>query len=313
MPEIDEWYYTDAQQQQTGPVPFAKIKQLVSNEQIQPNTLLWNEDMIKWEPAEKVPGLFLSAPPLVLAPPLDLDSPQKDLNPYAPPLNVAPNTASALGSDTYTCSNIKRCSFGYFSGIWFIGFLLVMITVFPVRSHYTEPPGPLNYYGELQTQEDIQNHQRALNEHLQKFANRPAPTGAIALLAFGTILLLYSHILGLIYLYRAWYILQPSRNARTSPGKAVGYLFIPFYNIYWIFVAYAGWSPDWNNTRNKYSNLSHIPPSGDGLFMAMPIMSIASVIPVIGPTAGVLFEVLFAFVIHKMCKTINAVADTQAY
>jgi hypothetical protein len=38
-------------------------------------------------------------------------------------------------------------------------------------------------------------------------------------------------------LYRAWKCLQPGGLARTTPGKAIGFLFIPFFNLYWIFQA----------------------------------------------------------------------------
>jgi len=37
--------------------------------------------------------------------------------------------------------------------------------------------------------------------------------------------------------YRCWNAL-PERFRATTPGKAVGYLFIPFYNFYWAFVSW---------------------------------------------------------------------------
>jgi hypothetical protein len=38
-------------------------------------------------------------------------------------------------------------------------------------------------------------------------------------------------------LYNIWGLL-PVKHSPTTPAKAVGYLFIPFYNFYWVFVAY---------------------------------------------------------------------------
>ena len=42
-----------------------------------------------------------------------------------------------------------------------------------------------------------------------------------------------------------WTIIQDG-NARTTPGKAVGFCFIPFFSLYWIFVAYLGLAKDMN-------------------------------------------------------------------
>ena len=37
--------------------------------------------------------------------------------------------------------------------------------------------------------------------------------------------------------YHLWSVL-PTQFAETTPGKAVGYMFIPFYNCYWVFRSY---------------------------------------------------------------------------
>jgi hypothetical protein len=39
-----------------------------------------------------------------------------------------------------------------------------------------------------------------------------------------------------ILLYKFWKIIQDG-FAKTTPGKAVGYSFIPFFNFYWLFIA----------------------------------------------------------------------------
>ena len=48
-------------------------------------------------------------------------------------------------------------------------------------------------------------------------------------------------------LYRHWLLLQ-GHGARTTPGKAVGFGFIPLFWFYWWFVAYAGLATD----NNRY-------------------------------------------------------------
>jgi hypothetical protein len=48
-----------------------------------------------------------------------------------------------------------------------------------------------------------------------------------------------------ILLHRQWSLLQ-GHGARITPGKAVGFGFIPFYCFYWWFVALAGLATDTN-------------------------------------------------------------------
>ena len=62
-----------------------------------------------------------------------------------------------------------------------------------------------------------------------------------------------------VLIYKMW-IAIPSNIGRTTPEKAVGYLFIPIFNLYWWFQALWGWSQDWNyyTTKSKIK-LAQIP------------------------------------------------------
>jgi len=42
-----------------------------------------------------------------------------------------------------------------------------------------------------------------------------------------------------LIIYKLWTLI-PTDRAKTTPGKAVGFSFIPFFNFYWIFIAYHG-------------------------------------------------------------------------
>jgi hypothetical protein len=61
----------------------------------------------------------------------------------------------------------------------------------------------------------------------------------------GGLIGLYAFIVLAIFVYKMWTVV-PSSAARTTPGKAVGFLFIPIFNLYWMFVALWGWAKDWN-------------------------------------------------------------------
>lgn len=62
----------------------------------------------------------------------------------------------------------------------------------------------------------------------------------------GIISIVCSEIYFLKVLYRCWSILQDS-TARTTPGRAAGFLFIPLFNFYWVFVSIKGLANDAND------------------------------------------------------------------
>jgi hypothetical protein len=55
----------------------------------------------------------------------------------------------------------------------------------------------------------------------------------LGILGFAQFLIVQS-IYTFVILWKMWSSIQDG-NARTTPGKAIGFLFIPFFNIYWIF------------------------------------------------------------------------------
>ena len=54
-----------------------------------------------------------------------------------------------------------------------------------------------------------------------------------------------SGIVQLRLLHKAWSVIQDSQTSMT-PGKAVGYLFIPFVNLGWVWRAYMGFVDQYN-------------------------------------------------------------------
>lgn len=63
-------------------------------------------------------------------------------------------------------------------------------------------------------------------------------------------------VLSCIVHYKCWKAV-PKEIARTTPGKAVGFLFIPFFNFYWAFVSCMGLAEDLNKAKGgkNYRNL----------------------------------------------------------
>lgn len=56
------------------------------------------------------------------------------------------------------------------------------------------------------------------------------------ILGIACLLLIGGVIVPNMLLYKSWAVVQDS-NPPTTPGKAVGLMFIPFFNFYWQFVA----------------------------------------------------------------------------
>ena len=71
--------------------------------------------------------------------------------------------------------------------------------------------------------------------------------------------------------YRCWKAI-PVDNARTTPGAAVGLLFVPFFNFYWVFVSYAGLAEDCANALGSRS-------SSRGLGITLGILEITCCTP----------------------------------
>ena len=100
----------------------------------------------------------------------------------------------------------------------------------------------------------------------------------------GLNLLVIAMIYLIVLLYRVWrHVIRESCSSGlqpsiTSPGKAVGFLFIPLFNLYWVFVAIGKLPADLNTlaaARNRSETVNPI------LGYATAIFLVVSVIPVI--------------------------------
>jgi hypothetical protein len=66
-------------------------------------------------------------------------------------------------------------------------------------------------------------------------------------------------IAALVWLYKSWEMIPPhlrvtGNGTRVTPGSAVGFLFIPFYNMYWYFIASAGLCTALNRVLESYGS-----------------------------------------------------------
>ena len=127
------------------------------------------------------------------------------------------------------------------------------------------------------------------------------------LCALGVALGIWMVVLYCIYIHRMWRML-PASYARTTPGKAVGFCFIPFYNFYWIFVALYGWSKDYNRFISE-TGRTHVQRAPEGLFLTMCIFTVVGAIPFINYLVAIPNAIIMMVVVYYMCRAINAMAD----
>lgn len=130
----------------------------------------------------------------------------------------------------------------------------------------------------------------------------------VVFLLLGMALTFVAAIVGYVILYKAWQAIQDGQP-RTTPGKAVGFLFIPFFNLYWMFMAYWGWAKDCNAYISS-KGLS-VAPLPEKLYLAYPIIILSSGIPYVGSVTALASIVVFIIICIQMIDTVNAIYDAR--
>jgi predicted RNA-binding Zn-ribbon protein involved in translation (DUF1610 family) len=108
----------------------------------------------------------------------------------------------------------------------------------------------------------------------------------------------------LFLIYKLWTTVQDERAA-TTPGKAIGFLFIPFFNLYWQFVALWGLAKDLNRHSREYR--IDAPRANEGLALASCVVYCCSLIPYVGSLLSLVAFLLGIIALKGMCATAIAI------
>jgi hypothetical protein len=105
------------------------------------------------------------------------------------------------------------------------------------------------------------------------------------------VLLLGYAITAMMWLYKSWEMLPPScrvtdGGVAVTPGTAVGYLFIPFYNLYWYFIASVGLTSALNRALMSYNSPRR---ASGGLAIAACVMQLIPYINMLAPFIWIAF------------------------
>lgn len=105
-------------------------------------------------------------------------------------------------------------------------------------------------------------------------------------------------VFGSLILYRGWKSVQDGA-AKETPGRAVGFCFIPFFNLYWNFVANVGLMKEFNRLADLRGRQDQ--KVNEGFALTHSIL-----------TATICLSALGApFAIVQIWQTIGAVKDLE--
>lgn len=136
----------------------------------------------------------------------------------------------------------------------------------------------------------------------------PSPI-ALVLILIGAVMSIVGIVFNCMLMYRMWNQIQDGPH-RTTPGTAVGLLFVPLFNLYWIFVAYYGLAVD----LNRYTSQKQIaaPRVVEGLSMASCILLICTCIPCLGALVAIVYLPLALVSLWQMVDCSRAIAAAKA-
>jgi len=130
----------------------------------------------------------------------------------------------------------------------------------------------------------------------------------LCIIIIGIVPLIAGGVISYVLLYRFWDIIQDGK-ARTSPGKAVGFCFIPFFNFYWFFVAIVGLAKDMNTYCDERSIAG--PRVSDGLALAWFILFLCGIIPYVGIATGIAGIVIWIILYKQFADTAARISEIK--
>jgi hypothetical protein len=114
--------------------------------------------------------------------------------------------------------------------------------------------------------------------------------------------------------YECWKVLPSGYRNQITPEKAIGFLFIPFYNFYWFFISYPCLASGYYRCGQQ-NNISEI-KNQRGLAIAYAILSVCNIvfifIPVLRSTTLIAGFVIFVLFYNRIISYANLASNMQS-
>ncbi len=130
-------------------------------------------------------------------------------------------------------------------------------------------------------------------------------------------IILFANVVAFVLHYKLWKAIQDPYSIVT-PGKAVGYLFIPFYNIYWLFRSIYGFAVEHNDYIQRREIETKRLPSPIYLLQCVLVICMAALSAMDSDWAKVLYFLVFLvayfnFLImtHLSVNAVNALYNNE--
>ncbi len=180
----------------------------------------------------------------------------------------------------------KALYMGFYLGGCFLGNILLFIASFIIKAGITP----------------------SQNGEVDQEAVTAAIGSGVFIIVIATPLLITGIVFMYILFYKMWAAIQDG-HARSTPGQAVGFMFIPLFNFYWRFQVIWGYSKDYNEYLSRHSIQAK--PLSEGIFLWACILPLLALIPFVGWVASIASLVLYIFVLNPVCDAINTLAYAQ--
>ena len=114
------------------------------------------------------------------------------------------------------------------------------------------------------------------------------------LLYFSWLPMIFGIVALYVMIFKMWSAIQDG-HARMTPGKAVGFMLIPLFNLYWFFQVFYGWAKDFNSYVSRHA--LHVPKVSENKFLIYVISSYFCF-----PVSAVMLFIT----ISTVCDSVNA-------
>jgi hypothetical protein len=131
---------------------------------------------------------------------------------------------------------------------------------------------------------------------LSALASSPKTKEAIP---FVPLPLLVWSIMQMVFIHKMWSAINDGVT-KPTPGAALGFLFIPFFSLYWIFVVWPGYATQYNAYLQRHGIAA--PQLGQGIFIAALLLGW---VPLVG-------LIVWAMLLGKVCGAVNALSAPPA-